>query len=591
VSDKPSNFPNNQEKAKMGAVAKFVKPEQSPASSANSKSEEVASSEIKTKKPSFLNKINEFLKKKFCSEQEVVGVEIQPDTIRICQAKQTEDGWKIEKLASASVLNNYQQDSLKKNKKLYSTALKEIFDKNKITNKSVALAIPASTAIIKTISLPLMTRENLERATKISSFWQNLVQISDNLADYSIYYKIVKESPATKEMDVLFIASKKEELKTYIEIAKEAGLEPCVIDVGCFSINNISKLKADNVINSNIFIKVGRDENYLQVLEDGKPYIYDIFVSDNEKNYLHEFLENATFQQRFISQLKHLITKHEDKQKIKIDKIGVISSEPNIDKFITAISHKMDNITISISDFFDKVKLPESILTSEEFQKNKSSYAVAAGLSTRNLDIFADENSKNISELVNLMPDAKATITNLKGKFYSKILTWGASLICALIILVYGLISIGQYHHVYKETIKFNELSQKYSEQQAIFNDINGQSAILNKLVKIKESINTNQQNIIKTYQEIALAIPEGVWLEDISFDEENKILITGRSFEERNIISFSKAFDESQILQNISISTIKSTPLENGSVVREFSITGEIKDSEGQNQEVQGGN
>lgn len=590
MSDKPSNF-NNQDKSKMGAVAKFVKPEQSPAPATNLKAVEAASPKKINKKPSFLSKINEYLKQKFCSEQEVVGVEIQPDTIRICQAKQTDGNWQVLKLASGSVLNNYQPDSLKKNKKLYSTALKDIFDKNKISNKSVALAIPASTAIIKTISLPLMTRENLERATKISSFWQNLVQISDNLADYSIYYKIVKENTATKEMDVLFIAAKKEELKIYIEIAKEAGLEPCVIDVGCFSINNISKLKSDDACSSNIFIKVGRDENYLQVLEDGKPYIYDIFVSDNEKSYLHEFLENQTFQQRFISQLKHLITKHEDKQKIKIEKIGVISSEPNIDKFITAISQKMDNIAISISDFFDKVQLPEAILTQEEFQKNKSSYAVAAGLSTRNLDIFADENSKNISELVNLMPDAMATISNLKGKFYSKILTWGASLICGLFLLVYGLISIGQYHHIYQETIKFNELNQKYTEHQAVFNDINGQSAALNKLVKIKESINANQQNIIQTYKEVARAIPEGVWLEDISIDNENKILITGRSFEERNIINFSKAFDDSEILQNISIAAIKSTPLDNGSVVREFSITGNLKPVLTQKLEVQDGN
>lgn len=583
MSDKPSNFSNNNpDKSKMGAVAKLVRPEPTTVASVqNNTSTENATAPKSKNKSSFLHKINEYLKKKFCSEQEVVGVEIQPDIIRICQAKESEDGWKIEKLASVSVLNNYQQDSLKKNKKLYSGALKELFEKNKITNKSVALAIPASIAIIKTVSLPLMTRENLERATKITSFWQNLLQISDNLVDYSIYYKIVKELPATKEMDVLFIASKKEELKTYMEIAKEAGLEPCVIDVGCFSVNNISKLKADNAVSSNIFIKVGRDENYLQVLEDGKPYIYDIFVSDNEKNYLNEFLENATFQQRFISQLKHLISKHEDKQKIKIEKIGVISSEHNIDKFVNAISQKMENITISISDFFDKVKLPEAILAQEEFQKNKSSYAVAAGLSTRNLDIFADENSKNISELVNLMPDAKATIGNLKGKFYSKILTWGTTLFCVISLLIYGLISIGRYHHVYQETIKFNELNDKYKSFQTTFNDINSQSAVLNKLVKIKESINANQQSIISAYSEIAGAIPEGVWLEDISVDKAGKILITGRSFEERNIISFSKSFDESKNLENISISSMKATALENSSVIREFSITGNIKAKE----------
>ncbi len=525
-----------------------------------------------------LYKINEFLKKKFCTEQEVIGVEIQPDIIRVCQAKQTETGWEIVKLASANALNNPQQEGLKKNKDVYSKILKDLFEKNKITNTSVALSIPAAGAIIKTISLPLMPRENLDKATKIPSFWQNLVQISDNLADYSIYYKIIKENAATKEMDVLFIASKLEELKTYIEIAKDAGLEPCVIDVGCFSINNLSKLRSEVGSDIQVYLKVGRDENYLQVLEQGKPYIYDLFVSDNEKSYLNEFLENATFQQRFISQLTHTIAKHQDKQKVKIDKISVISSELNIDKFIAAIAPKVEGIEIAVIDLLDNIKLPEALVNDEEFKKTKSSYAIPVGLATRNLNIFADEDKKNVSETVNLIPGGNDVVKSLEAKFYSKIAIWVVTIICTAFIFFFTVSSINKFFSVSQTTVKFNSKNQDYTDKKKIYDDITAKNEKLKDIIKIRSSLKPNQDEIIKTFSEIGAAIPEGVWIEEMGIATDGKISITGRSFEERGIITFSKSFDESDTIADVYIANLKSTTLGSGSIVKEFLISGALK-------------
>ena len=579
MSDKP-NTPSQNDvgKTKMGAVATLRK-EFSPASKQPVTPVVESAPQNKTSsKDSFLNKINDYLKERFCTEQEVIGVEIQPDTIRFCQAKNDGASWAIEKLASINVLNNYQQESLKKNKKVYSKALKDLFEQNKVTNKTVALAIPASIAIIKTVSLPLMTRENLDRATRIPSFWQNLVQISNNLAEYSIYYRIIKENPATKEMDVLFIAAKHEDIKTYVEISKDAGLEPCIVDVGCFSVNNISKMKSQSIADLEVYMKVGRDENYLQVLEHEKPYIYDVFVSDNEKSYLHEFLENQVFQQRFVSQLKHIISKHEDKQKVKIEKIKVISSEANIDKFINAVNAKLEGIEVALIDLLDNIKLPEELVKNEEFQKTKAAYAISTGLSTRNLDIFANDKNKNVSETVNLLPGGADIISSLKAKFYSKIAVWGSAAACMLFLLIFGLVSIGKHAANSVETSKFNETSKVYQEKQRIFSEISAKSGTLNKLVKIKDSLKPNQQQIISAFTEISSTIPEGVWIEQILIDKEEKIIISGRSFEERGVITFSKSFDESQTLENISISSLKSTVLENGSIVKEFIISGKFK-------------
>lgn len=528
-------------------------------------------------KETIYKRIHAYLKDKYCTETEVVGVEIQPDVIRVCQAKQEGGKWHINKMASGNVLNTHNYESLTKNKSVYVKALKDIFKKDKITNKNIALSIPASMAIIKIISLPLMTKQNLDKATNIESFWKNLVQLSGNMKDYSIYYRIVETTPKTKEMDVLFVSCKNEDIDIYREISEEAGLYPVVADIGCFSINNLSKLKEEKSSNTKVYLKVGKDENYLQVLEDDKPYIYDIFVPENEKTYLNEYLDHQTFQQRFTSQLKHVITKHEDKHKSKITEINIISGEKQIEGFTKSLNKNLDKIKVSQADLFISINLPKKIKEDNLFKENNSAWAVSAGLATRNIQIFEDENKKSISETVNLLPESDSIREKLKAMFYSKIITGSVTLVGLLFILIFGVYSYGKYQSNYTMISEFNSLNAQYKEQQKIFNDINNSSGTLNKLIKLRDSLESNQMAIISAFQEVARSIPEGVWLEEVKIDEDNEISIQGRSFSEKNIMKFSKMFENSKAIANVNIGSMKTIRTDSGALIKEFVINGKL--------------
>jgi hypothetical protein len=99
-------------------------------------------------------------------------------------------------------------------------------------------------------------------------------------------------------------------------------------------------------------------------------------------------------------------------------------------------------------------------------------------------------------------------------------------------------------------------------------------------LVKQGNRIQTARQGhpLIGAFDEISGNIPEGVWIESIEIGKEGKLTVIGRSFEERGIITFSKSFDGSENIKNISITSLKSTTLENGSLVKEFVIAGTLK-------------
>ena len=40
------------------------------------------------------------------------------------------------------------------------------------------------------------------------SLWENLVQLTDNLDDYSIFHQVISRDQTENTMDILFVASK-----------------------------------------------------------------------------------------------------------------------------------------------------------------------------------------------------------------------------------------------------------------------------------------------------------------------------------------------------------------------------------------------
>ena len=65
----------------------------------------------------------------------------------------------------------------------------------KITTSNVAISIPVTSAIIRVVTCPLMSDEELQKAIETDSLWENLVQLTDDLNDYSVFHQIISRNP------------------------------------------------------------------------------------------------------------------------------------------------------------------------------------------------------------------------------------------------------------------------------------------------------------------------------------------------------------------------------------------------------------
>jgi len=76
-----------------------------------------------------------------------------------------------------------------------------------------------------------MNDEELKKAVDTNSLWENLIQLTDNLDDYSIFHQVINRSSKENTMDILFVASKLADINNYTSIIKNSGLNPVIIDV------------------------------------------------------------------------------------------------------------------------------------------------------------------------------------------------------------------------------------------------------------------------------------------------------------------------------------------------------------------------
>ncbi len=115
-------------------------------------------------------------------------------------------------------------------------AIQELLGELKVKQKEVAIGVSGHSVIIKKISMPRMTQEELEEAIQ----WEAEQHIPFDIKDVNIDTQILKPdaNDATGQMDVLLVAAKKDMINDYTTVVAEAGLSPSVVDVDAFAVQN-----------------------------------------------------------------------------------------------------------------------------------------------------------------------------------------------------------------------------------------------------------------------------------------------------------------------------------------------------------------
>ncbi len=124
------------------------------------------------------------------------------------------------------------------------------------------------------------------------------------------------------------MASKLSEINQYVQIATRAGLNPVVVDVRCFAIRNALKAQKDKNQSTTALIEFGPNENYVLIVADDTPFIYDIYISEADRLLIEsgelEGAQGDRLYDRFAGQVLQAFRAYEIKLGNKTDRSSFI---------------------------------------------------------------------------------------------------------------------------------------------------------------------------------------------------------------------------------------------------------------------------
>jgi type IV pilus assembly protein PilM len=113
-------------------------------------------------------------------------------------------------------------------------AIQRLFSANKIKTNDVATSVSGNAVIVKKISLPQMSPEELAE----SIHWEAEQYIPFDIQDVAIDYEVIEGGGGGGNMDVLLVAVKKDKISDYTGVISQAGKNPSVLDVDVFALQN-----------------------------------------------------------------------------------------------------------------------------------------------------------------------------------------------------------------------------------------------------------------------------------------------------------------------------------------------------------------
>ena len=520
-------------------------------------------------KNNFKSKIEGFFKSKLGKSsvqgEEILGVELSNKEIRLAQITTNKaNQWVLEKFDTHKI-EIADESSVLDNAEKFTEELRLVIQKNKITTPNAALSIPVTSAIIRVVTAPLMKDEELQKAIETNSLWENLVQLTDNLDDYSIFHQVINKNEKANTMDILFVASKLADINSYTTIIKNAGLNPVIIDVKCFAlksavdqINQISNKTED--ANLTAVLEFGLDENYLMILYDNNPIITDIFLRGLDRKILlgsDDIEEKEGLIRRYVTQVKQAIQDFETKYEKRIRNIKVVSDIDNVEEYLSFFRKNLMNVGFNLFDPTDGLQIPKQFEDKINLE-NKSYLTTAIGLAFRKLDVFGYYKFVTAVKNINLLPNRQSMFKQKKMKAISGFAFKGiAASIAALYIILFSL-SFWNIFSYNKQLADYDNVKKIHKEKGLEDKKISKELKLIETTLKLSRTLKSNKELTYRVLAQIASSVPNRVKFDKVEYNGKYNLTIQGIAATDQDILRFIDNLSKQKLIEQASLSSMK---------------------------------
>lgn len=221
----------------------------------------------------------------FSKAKNLIGLDIGSSAVKLVELKDLGKGkgyqllnLALERLSPEAIVDGAIMDA-----GLVIDTIQRAFQSRKIKSGDVAIALSGHSVIIKKISIPATSEEELAEVIP----WEAEQYIPFDVQDVNLAYEVLKGATSGEgNMDVLLVAAKKDKINDYTSVVSQAGRNPVVVDVDVFALQNCYEMNYDSdPTTARALINIGASTTNVAILKGTSSIFWrDISVGGNHYN-------------------------------------------------------------------------------------------------------------------------------------------------------------------------------------------------------------------------------------------------------------------------------------------------------------------
>ena len=211
-------------------------------------------------------------------QKPLVGLDIGSSSIKSVELKNTKQGYELVSFGLESLAQDTVVDGAIMDAPLVAGAIGTIFDRQEIKTRMVATAVSGHSVIVKPVTLPVMSDEELYDRIQSEASQYIPFDISDVNLDYQLL------DSAESEMHVLLVAVKKDKILNHTNVLAQAGKTPMVVDIDAFALQNCYEVNYDPDPSQTVaLLNIGASVMNINIVRGGAPlFTRDVSVGGNQ---------------------------------------------------------------------------------------------------------------------------------------------------------------------------------------------------------------------------------------------------------------------------------------------------------------------
>ena len=212
-------------------------------------------------------------------KNQLVGLDIGSHSIKLVEIDDNKKGMILKSFGIVHLPKDTIVEGSIKEMEVAATAIKNLFKNLNVKNKNVATSISGFSVIVKKISIAKRNEAALDSSIQEEAEQYIPFDISDVNLDYEILThsdEDIEEGEGEKEsgndselMDVMLVAAKKDIIEEYESLIHLAGLNPVVMDVDAFALQNAFETGFGDISGCYAIINIGAEELGINAIKNG----------------------------------------------------------------------------------------------------------------------------------------------------------------------------------------------------------------------------------------------------------------------------------------------------------------------------------